>query len=165
MSLSTPTPAKRFRLGVVCAKSMDDTSFLDDLIGPNVEAISHLLTNGANPLIPAFALERGIPFTVYPIGSRGLPASTRDIVDGSDFVYVIATSESKSANQAAAICEKAIGPREAEGRPFSWRRVEHEPVLTHRAKLGRICEILACMDRSELKDSAWASAVWREVDA
>lgn len=150
------TTPDTWSLAVFAASDFDDRALLEDLLVPNLTAIRHINTNGANALVTSFALAKGIPHTVYPIGSRGLPASTRDILDVSDFAYIFATPDSRSAAQIATLCEKRAGNAEVS---FGWRRIDHDPISHWRQKVCKAQEILACLSRDELKDSAWAKQV------
>lgn len=154
MSLNTALPT--FRLGLLASKDFDSPQLLEDVFGPKVEQISHLFTNGTNPLIEAFARSHGITHTVYPVsGGRGLPASTRDIVDASEAVVIIASPDSKSAEQIAAIC----AAKAAKDESFTWRLQPYDPIQVWKGRVCKAQEILSCMTREELKDSAWAKQV------
>lgn len=157
MSLAT-TPAKplhQWRLGIVAAKDFDSRDFLEDLIGGNLGAISHVYTNGANQLVVDFAIANGLPITIYPIaGGRGLPASTCDILANSDFVYIIATPESKSAATIKAGCE---------ARKLRHKLVSYESITHWREKVGKVAEILAAMPEEERQANEWAEAIWRTL--
>lgn len=154
MSLSTNAPT--FRLGILASKDFDSPQLLEDLFGAKRDQIAHVYTNGANDLITSFARSHGIPFTVYPVaGGRGLPASTRDIVDASEVVVIIASPESKSAEQIAEAC----AAKAARDETFTWRVHPFEPINHWREKVCKVAEILACMQTDELKDSAWAKQV------
>ena len=160
MSLTSTPEIPQWTLGLFAPKDFDNPQLLDDVLGPKLANIRHLYTNGANSLITDFARANGVSYTVVPIsGGRGLPASTRDIVDASEVVVVISMPESKSSAQIAAICEA----KAARDETFKWRIEHYDPVAHWRGKVGKVAEILACMDRKELADSTWAGAVWKAV--
>lgn len=149
MSIAPEAP-RLFNLGLVCAKTMDDAEYLNDLLGEKVPHIGHLYTSGANDLVVAWARENGIVCTVYPINAgRGLPWSNSRIIEASDFVYVIGSEESKSAGQAVLQCE-----REKERRPaFKHRLVAFEAINHWRAKVCRASEILDAQDKDAIEGS------------
>ncbi len=159
MLTNTPvTP--RWPVAIVAAKSLDDPSFIEEMIGGHVGSISHVYTNGASKLVTDFARDNGIPCTVLPIQGRGLPASTRDIVAASQFVYIIETPDSKSAKQVVKICEE----RKKRDPTFTGHRVyQHDPATVWREKVGKVAEILACMGKDDMAANAWAQAVWKAV--
>lgn len=163
MSLSDPKPVKTFKLGIVAAKSLDDFGFLFELLHENLSAISHINTNGANPLIQSFAMDHGIPYTVYPItAGRGLPLSTRDVVTASEFVYIISTPESKSSKQIEKVCQqwKAEQPDTFKG----YKVIEYDPVTHWKTKVYKVCEILACMTNEDKAKNLWADSILKELE-
>lgn len=158
MSLDHTPPAALYNLGVIAAKDFDSHDLLTETLGPKLPTIRHLYTNGANGLITDFARENGITHTVFPItGGRGLPASTRDIVDASEVVLIIATPLSKSAKQVEAACAE----KEKKSPEFKWRVIQYDPIDHWRSKVCKIAEIVAGMPEEERVKDAWAKAVWR----
>ena len=163
MSLSDPKPVKTFKLGIVASKSLDDPGFLPDLLADKLTVISHIYTNGANPLVTAFALEHGIPYTVYPItAGRGLPLSTRDIVVASEFVYIISTPDSKSAKQVEKVCAQwqAEQPEVFKG----YKVLEYDSVSFWRQKVCKTAEILACMSKEDIERNGWFKSVSEAIE-
>lgn len=159
MSLSTTPTVQQYALAVLASKDFDSRDLLDDTLGPKLAQIRQLLTNGANGLVCEWALTNGVPYSVIPIQGRGLPASTRDIVDAAEVVLIIASAGSKSAGQVAAICV-AKAKRDA---AFKWRQQVYEPIDYWRGKVGKVSEIMACLNRDELAANAWAQSVWKEI--
>lgn len=167
MSLENTQPAHTYRLGLLCSRDFDSRDLLDDMLGAKLATISHLYTNGVNALVTDWARENGLPYTVYPIsGGRGLPASTRDVVEASDVVLIIASAESKSAEQIATICrDRAARERRAhEALPdnpepvFKWRLQEYEPINHWRAKVQQVAEIVEAVPEDERTDGLNAIA-------
>ncbi len=151
MSLNAPAPVRTFRVGIIAAKNLDDPQFLPDLVGENLGAIEHLYTNGANALVTDFARENGIPCTVFPIaGGRGLPWSTSRVIFHSEFVYIIATPESKSTPQVAGACE-------AKGTKY--KVVPYEPLARWKQSVEKTREIISAMSKDELAASPYAQAI------
>lgn len=160
MSLEAPPDIPRYHLAVIAPKDFDSDALLDETLGPKVANIAHLYTNGANRRITDWALTHGIGHTVYPITcGRGLPASTRDIIEASDVVLVIETPESKSARQVADMCA-ARSKRDAD---FRWRKIAYDPVANWREKVGRVEEALAAMSEDDKAASPWLQAVEEAV--
>lgn len=152
MSLATPIPPKTFRLGIVAAKNLDDPSFLDELVGENTPVVSHVYTNGANPLVFAFAADHGIPLSVFPLtGGRSLPWSTSRIIENSDFVFVVGTSSSKSAGQVVTACVAA---------GVKHRLVQYDPCTHWREKVVKAAALLAVMTPEDVeRGGAWVAAI------
>ncbi len=157
MSLETVEQPKRYHVAIIAPKSFDDPDFIEDMIGDKLANVAHIHTNGANSLVATFAMENGITHTVHPItGGRGLPASTRDIVDHTDFVYIISTQDSKSAAQVVKACES----RAAKEPKFKWRVAPFDPITKWREKVGKIAEILARMPEEDREKNEFTKAAW-----
>lgn len=165
MSLSGTASGLKYNLGILASKDFDSRDLLWDTLSDKLETIRHVYTNGVNPLVMEFARNYGIPYTVYPVhGGRGLPASTHDVVDASDFVLVIATPESKSVETITKICAEKVGKPLSEGRiPFKWRVIPYEPYSHWCAKVQRIGEIVGALGKDELATNEWARAVAKEA--
>jgi hypothetical protein len=162
MSLSDPKPVKTFKLGVIASKSLDDPGFLPDLLGDKTDVISHIYTNGANPLVTSFALEHGIPYTVYPItAGRGLPLSTRDIVMASEFVYIISTPDSKSASQVEKVCAQWLAERPDVFKGF--KVLEYDSISHWKGKVCKAAEILACMSKEDTEKNGWFHSIMKAI--
>lgn len=153
MSLSTPVEPKQHRLGIIASKALDDPDLLTELVGPHVPAISHLYTNGANPLVTTFAAAAGIPCTTFPLtGGRCLPWSTGMILDNVDFAYVIADPDSKSAAQAVAACE---------ARKVKHRLIPFTPYIHWAEKAGKVSQILAALTPDDVAANDALKAIRR----
>lgn len=151
MSLSTAL--KQYSLGLICAKNLDDRDFLSELIGGNVSLVSHIYTNGANPLVLDYAQAHGIPYTTFPLtGGRSLPWSNSEVISHSDFIYVVATPDSKSAGAAIAECVK---------QKKKHRLISYEPINHWRGKVCKIQEILDAMPREDLQANEWTAAMMK----
>lgn len=159
MSLTNTPDIPQYSLGLLCAKDFDSRDTLWDLLGGKLETIKHLYTNGANVLVTDFAREHGLAYTVFPIQGRGLPASTRDVVDASEVVLIISTPSSKSARQVAEVC-KARAKVDPE---FKWRSIDYSPIDHWRTKVCRISEIMEGMSAEDRKESPWAQSVAKVV--
>ena len=147
MSLETVTPIKQHRLGIVAAKNLDDSGFLEELLGENISVISHINTNGANQEVVNFARDHGIPCTIYPLIGRSLPWSNARILDNSDFVYIIGTTESKSAGQTVAECKL---------RKIKHRLIHFDSCAHWRDKVQAIGGVLAAFTAEDIeKSKAW----------
>ncbi len=162
MSLATPAPVKQWRLGLIAAKALDDPGYLDEMLDGKVETISHILCNGANPLVAAFAQDHGLPYTVYPLtGGRSLPWSNSRIIEGSDYVLIVATPDSKSAAQAAAECvAKQVKHRTVQFEPCKHWREKSE--YWH-AKVEQVGAILAGMQPDEVAQSETIKQIWKAI--
>lgn len=155
MSLTTTEPAKTFRVGIVASRALDDPDFLHELIIPHLAAISHLYTNGANPLVSALAAAHGLPLTTFPLtGGRCLPWSTGMILDNVDFVYIIADPSSKSAGQVIEACES---------RKVKHRLISYTPYSHWAEKVGKVSAVLAALSPDELAASDALKAIRRVV--
>jgi hypothetical protein len=160
MSLTNTPPVPQYSLGLLCAKDFDSRDTLWDLLGTKLETIRHVYTNGVNALVTDFCREHGLPFTVYPVsGGKGLPWSTREVVDASEVVLIIATPASKSAAQVAEVCVARAKVDPA----FKWRTIEHEPIAPWKAKVCQVAEIMEGMSPEDLAASPWAESVARVV--
>ena len=149
-------PAVKWSLGILASKDFDSPQLLEDLLLGKTELIKHVYTNGANPLVITFAQHHGIPLTIYPVhGGRGLPLSTREVVDASDFVFVVSTPESKSAEQIVKACQV----KETLVPAFKWRLVQYDPFTNWREKVGKIEEIMDAMPKDEIAANEWTKAV------
>ncbi len=155
MSLATVTPIPQFALGIIASKTLDDAQFIPDLIGANVAAISHIYTNGANPLVAQYAQDHGIPNTVYPLtgGSNHL-TSTGLIAEKVVKVYLIADGQSKSATQVEEVCKQ---------KGVTCRRFGYEAAAHWREKVCKTAEILAGMTDEERKANPWAASAWKAI--
>lgn len=95
----------QFPVAIICSKSLDNAAFIPDLVGANVAAISHLYSNGANPLVAQFAADHGIPHTIFPLtGGRSFPWALTQILEHAQFVYVIGDQHSHGSEQAIQAC-------------------------------------------------------------
>jgi hypothetical protein len=170
MSLINTPPVPQYSLGILAAKDFDSRDLLDDLLAAKVETIQHLYTNGANALVTDFAMRSGIPFTVYPVsGGKGLPWSTREVVEASEVVLIIATPESKSAAQIVKACRerearlKAGAQRQLDAgeavTTFKWREIPYEPISHWREKVCQVEEALAALTEEDVAASDFARAV------
>lgn len=144
MSISTTPEVKQYRLAIFPSKSLDDMGFLDELFLEKIPTISHIYTNGASPLVAQFALDNGIPYTVYGLISRSLPWSTGNILDNSDYAIIIAGSDSKSSKQIEAACVK---------KKVKFKTVSFESTARVKAKLGKVQEILSVMTPEDREKS------------
>lgn len=151
MSLQSP---KLFNLGILASKGFDDPDFINELTLEHLGSIGHIFTNGANKLVTDFAQQNGIPFTVFPLIGRSLPWSTSQILDHVEFVYIIASPESKSANQIQVDCVK---------RHIKHRVVPYDPFTHWQEKLGKVAEILSATTREEIEHNDTLKAIWRAV--
>lgn len=151
MSLNTPVQVKQYRVGIVAAKNFDDASFLSELIGEKVESISHINTNGANSLVSDFAQENGISYTTFPLtGGRSLPWSAAQILDNSDFVYIIASPDSKSSKWFASECDK---------KKIRFKIVPYEPYSNWQHKVEAIADAFAEIKPEEIEANPQLKAV------
>jgi len=149
-----------YALGILAAKDFDNPQMLDDLLGAKLKSIAHLYTNGANPLVTQFALENGLSYTVFPINAgRGLPLSTRQVVEASEVVLIIATPKSHSTKQIANECNE----RSDKDPAFKWRTIEYEPVTYWREKVGRVAEFIGNMDKDEIEANPWTQDVQKII--
>lgn len=148
MSLETPAPTKTYRLGLIAAKTLDDPGYLDEMLGDKATTISHILGNGANPLVATFAQDHGIPYTVWPLtGGRSLPWSNSRIIEGSDYVLIVATPQSKSAAQAAAECvAKQVKHRVIQFEPCQYWRQKTEGLELKVQQVGAVLAVVPAED-------------------
>lgn len=156
MSLApAPQPPKQYPVGIVASKSLDDPAFIGDLIGGNVAAISHLYSNGANPLVATFAADHGIPHTIFPLtGGRSFPWALSQILDHVQFVYIIGDERSHGSEQAAAACLK---------RDIKHKEATYEAVDNWRGKVGKVAEILEVIPKEDVAANEWAKAIAKVV--
>lgn len=147
MSLSTPTPPKRYGYGIIPSKSFDAPDLLEDLFIDKLDSVGHIYTNGASDLVARFAAAHGFPYTVFPLtGGKGLLWSTDCIIERADRVYVIASEESKSAAQVMQICAK----RASEDEKFKYKLIPFEAVSHWKDIVFSSKEILHAATRDEI---------------
>lgn len=161
MSLENITPIVRYNLGILAAKDFDARELLWDNLGAKLQYVRHIFTNGTNPLVCEFAQENGIAYTVFPVsGGRGLPASTHEVVEASDYVLLISTPGSKSAGMIAEKCAaKAARPVKVDEPKFGWRTIEYDPYTHWREKVEQVREIMGTMSKAERAENPWVQAI------
>ncbi len=172
MSLSTPTPVRKFALGVVCSRSFDRPTVLHDLLGDKLDRVSHVYSIGALPggaVVEEFARTNGIDFTVYPSTQHTFRAVSR-VIEASEFVYILSDGESKMAAFAKTECEAkvALVKREQEqqinaGRVFTFKEVAYDAVTLWRETVANVGEILSGVPKDEIEASEVLKAIARVV--
>jgi hypothetical protein len=159
--------AATFNLGIIASKNLDDPEFLNDLLGEKLDKIGHLFLNGANSLVTDFARENGVTYTVFPINKRSLPWSNSRIIESSDFVFIIASDESKSAKSAEEECQKRAAKEGINNlglkRKFAYKVVGFEPISHWRDKICKISEVLAATTKEDLEKSSALKAIYKIV--
>ncbi len=173
MSLSTPTPVRKFALGIVCSRSFDRPTVLHDLLGDKLDRVSHIYSIGALPggrVVEDFAREHGIDFTVYPSTQHTFRAVSR-VIEASEFVYILSDGESKMAAFAKTECEKRAALEQAEveanqrdkGTAFRFKEVAYDAVTLWRERVGQVAEVLAAIPKEEIEASEALKAIARVV--
>ena len=148
--MSLTTVPKQFCLGIIAAKGFDNASFLPERLGPHVEQIAHVYTNGVNPLVTAFCIEHGIVYTVFPVTGGKTLSSNNLIADNSDKVYIIGTPESSNTKNIVETCEKKGVKHEI----FTF-----EPIAPWKEKVCRAQEVLSALPKEEIDASAGLKAL------
>jgi hypothetical protein len=153
--MSLQESPKTYTLGIIVSKSFDDPSWLEEKLGDKLDRIKHINTNGVNPLVMEFALENGIPFSVFPLkGGKSAPWSNARIVELSDVVYIIGTPGSKNARAAEAECVK-------EGRRC--HVFECDTIAHWKEKVYKVAEILAATTVEDRANNTWMRAIDKAI--
>jgi len=102
---------KVYKLGIVAPRTFCDLGFLEELLKDKLDYVSHIVTNNVvsgGETVQTFAKKATVPFTVFPVPHKvgGALISNSQIVQNSDFVYVIADGESENANNVCKECDK-----------------------------------------------------------
>lgn len=158
--------AVTFNLGVIASKNLDDGEFLNNLLGEKLDKIGHLFLNGANSLVTDFARENGVTYTVFPINKKSLPWSNSRIIESSDFIFIIASDDSKSAKSAEEECKKRVekeAGNQAIKRKFAYKVVMFEPISHWRDKVCRISEVLTATTKEDLEKNSALKAIYKIV--
>lgn len=145
MSLSTPQPAPpQYPVAILAAGSLDNPDFLDATVPELARAsISHIYTNGANPLVARFAADHGIPLTIFPLtGGRNLLWSTGRILEVAAFVYVVGDAESDSAEKIVKACVERGTPH---------REYLYEPAIYWKERVEKAREVLAAISDNHIR--------------
>jgi len=136
---------KRFRIGVIASKSFDDPDFLSERLGPHLDQIIHLYTNGVNPLVTEFARINGVSYSVFP-PNRGnsIIWSNNRIIENADKVYILAAPGSSSAKMAEEECRK---------KGVKFELIEREPVGHWKQKALAAGEVLDAIPKDVLAEN------------
>lgn len=153
MSL-TPTPPPQLRLGIIASRNLDAPEFLHDLLSEKVAAIFHLYTNGVNPLVTEFALEHGLPHTVFPAQCSNTLKSNGQIVSSSDFVLIISDQDSKNA---------PLVKKECEEKGVKHRIVLYDSASFWKTKMAKVKSLVEGATKEELEASVALRAIGRAV--
>lgn len=157
MSLSAPVKPDQFAIAILASTSLEDPILIPSLLGENLAAVSHIYTNGANPLVARFAAEHGIAFTIHPLtGGSSLPASTNAILDTENlaFAYVIVDEGSKSGKLVVDACEK---------KGIEHKVIRFDPVDYWRGQVCKVREILDAATKDDIAASLHLQSIAKAV--
>lgn len=108
MSIQTQKQIKRFKVGAILSRNFDNFDILDQNIGEHVNSISHVYSNAPMPggkLLEDFCREHKLPLTIFPANPHTFSAIS-NVLDNSDFIYIITDGESKIAQTSEEFCKK-----------------------------------------------------------
>lgn len=102
---------KKYNVGIIAPRSFDSFEALNKIIGEKLPHIRHIYTNDVSNggrVVFTYALEKKIPFTVYPIPNYngGTMYSNGRIIKESEFIYILDDGESTNADLVEKTCKQ-----------------------------------------------------------
>ena len=137
--LTKEEPIKTYNLGIIAPRSFDDEQFLHELVGQNILKVAKIVTNNVisgGETVQRFSKNICIPLIVFPIcaGKGGVFVSNQQVIDNSEFVYLINDGQSHNLKIAESQCIKSNR---------KYKIIEFKPLPSKQASLDRIGELIS----------------------
>lgn len=102
---------KTYAVGIIAPRTFNDLTVLQELLADKLQFVSHINTNNVvagGETVQSYAKHLGIPLTIYPVKSTvgGILISNTNIIQESEFIFILDDGESKNTELAKDICEK-----------------------------------------------------------